>query len=255
MCEWQKTTGQNCGWTSGGGCPPNALPPDSGIQPSGIQACRAKCEGNTACVAINFAHPGEGGSGGPGSTSSSSGTCYYRTVTSCGQSCSSGRDCWSLTNETTGTHPTRPCASAGSLFSELHCDGGDDDGSFKVVYLILIIGVVVVGALCCAVAICISYSNKKNTASSADTEHARRLVLEQRLAHVRAQLPDLEDDGPRRLPRAIAPAPAPEISPTVVVATVLVGAGGAPSGVPVVQAMPLSSWETIEEAQPPNRRP
>jgi hypothetical protein len=166
MCEWQKTTGQNCGWTSsGGGCPPNALPPDSGIQPSGIQACRAKCEGNTACVAINFAHPGEGGSGGPGSTSSSSGTCYYRTVTSCGQSCSSGRDCWSLTNETTGTHPTRPCASAGSLLSELHCDGGDDDGSSAI----LIICVVVVGALCCAVAICISYSNKKNTASSADT--------------------------------------------------------------------------------------
>ena len=98
-CGWTNTPDQNCGWTMDGSCETNALAGaggdvhyDSNKMPEDLDSCKAACEADADCVAVNYAHPGTGGSGGPGSTSQSSGTCYYRSGTTCGLKCQSGRD-------------------------------------------------------------------------------------------------------------------------------------------------------------------
>ena len=113
-CGWTNTPDQNCGWAKDGSCVTNTLAGaggdvhyDSNKMPEDLDSCKAACEATANCVAVNYAHPGTGGSGGPGSTSQSSGTCYYRSGTTCGLKCQSGRDCWRLSREDCGDYLTR----------------------------------------------------------------------------------------------------------------------------------------------------
>lgn len=110
LLEKQNTPDQNCGWAEDGCSQTNVLAADgtshdTGVAEGDVQACRTKCEQTAGCVAVNYAKPGQGGSGGPGSTISGSGTCYYRSATACGLWCQAGRDCWRLTGEDCARFP------------------------------------------------------------------------------------------------------------------------------------------------------
>merc|ERR1712107_40609 len=74
---------------------------EAGVAESRVESCLEKCERSADCLGVNYAAPGKGGSGGPGSTSDSSGCCYYRSSTSCGTKCEVGRTCYTLS----GKHP------------------------------------------------------------------------------------------------------------------------------------------------------
>ena len=117
-CGWTNTPDQNCGWAKDGSCVTNTLAGaggdvhyDSNKMPEDLDSCKAACEADADCVAVNYAHPGTGGSGGPGSTSQSSGTCYYRSGTTCGLKCQSGRDCWRLSRGNCSGRGERPLAA------------------------------------------------------------------------------------------------------------------------------------------------
>ena len=74
-CGWTNTPDQNCGWTKDGSCVTNTTAGAGGtaaydlnIMPEDLDSCKAACEADADCVAVNYAHPSTGGSGGPGST-------------------------------------------------------------------------------------------------------------------------------------------------------------------------------------------
>ena len=101
-CAWQRTRNQNCGWSPDGSCITNSdqIAHDIGISPDNVESCLDKCAVTADCVAVNYAKPGNGGSGGPRTTSTDgTGCCFYRSATSCGLKCQAGRDCWRRSDE------------------------------------------------------------------------------------------------------------------------------------------------------------
>ena len=74
-CGWTNTPDQNCGWTADRSCVTNTAAGaggkayDTNKMPEDLDSCKAACEATSDCVAVNYAHPGTGGSGGPGQTS------------------------------------------------------------------------------------------------------------------------------------------------------------------------------------------
>ena len=160
-CAWTNTPDQNCGWSADGSCVTNTpagaggtVAYDTNKMPEDLDSCKAACEAKADCVAVNYAHPGTGGSGGPGQTSRVSGTCYYRSGTACGLQCQSGRDCWRLSGSD-GVETARPSACSSSatvtLAADTQCAGEGSSSSggavAGVVAGVAVVVLVVVGVL------------------------------------------------------------------------------------------------------------
>merc|ERR1712129_318651 len=97
-CDWVEVKNMRCGYDCnvdvniGAG----GQRYDAGV--SDVNTCIQKCQRSSDCFGFNYALPRTGGSGGPGSTSWSTGTCYYRSSISCGSRCDSGRVCYNQQN-------------------------------------------------------------------------------------------------------------------------------------------------------------
>lgn len=156
--QWRNTPGQNCGWTDDDSCAAtNAAEPTIGVAPSNIATCRETCAATAGCVAVNYAHPGEGGSGGPGRTVSGSGACYYRSATDCGLKCQSGRDCWRLSGDGCTTLDEKANAR---VVGEATCLAAEDEeGGGAMLWIAIIVGVILAIAL---VALCTRRRSKEN---------------------------------------------------------------------------------------------
>eukprot|EP00927_Polykrikos_kofoidii_P052655 TRINITY_DN46566_c0_g1_i1.p1 TRINITY_DN46566_c0_g1~~TRINITY_DN46566_c0_g1_i1.p1 ORF type:complete len:166 (+),score=16.26 TRINITY_DN46566_c0_g1_i1:61-558(+) len=105
-CYWNMTQGSRCGYDCGVDFTIGGSRYKGGV--NDVNSCLNMCRKQQGCVAINYAKKGTGGSGGPGSTSQSSGACYFRSAVNCGNTCDKGRICYELTGDDRGVNcPTR----------------------------------------------------------------------------------------------------------------------------------------------------